>query len=47
MFAGAGSASIAELKRIGINRLSLGPGLLKASVTAMRRVAIGLRDEHS
>jgi 2-methylisocitrate lyase-like PEP mutase family enzyme len=33
-----------ELERAGISRLSLGPGLLKASLTAMRDVVETLRD---
>ncbi|MDH3744420.1 MAG: isocitrate lyase/phosphoenolpyruvate mutase family protein [Acidobacteriota bacterium] len=40
----ASTPSIAELEQSGIARLSLGPGLLKAALTAMREVASGLQD---
>jgi 2-methylisocitrate lyase-like PEP mutase family enzyme len=42
VYATAGTPSIADLQAAGINRLSLGPGLLKASLTTMKRVAEGL-----
>jgi 2-methylisocitrate lyase-like PEP mutase family enzyme len=32
-----------ELEAAGISRLSLGPGLIKASVTAMKNVALALK----
>lgn len=43
-YARAGTAPMRELERAGISRLSLGPGLLKASLTAMRDVVETLRD---
>lgn len=42
VYAAADAPSIAELQAAGINRLSLGPGLLKASLTTMKQVAEGL-----
>jgi 2-methylisocitrate lyase-like PEP mutase family enzyme len=42
VYASASTASMRELEAAGISRLSLGPGLLKASLTEMRRVALGL-----
>jgi len=38
------AASMKELEAIGISRLSLGPGLIRASLTTMRNVAQGLLD---
>ena len=43
VYARKGAASMAELEEIGISRLSLGPGLLKTSLTAMKKVAEGLK----
>jgi 2-methylisocitrate lyase-like PEP mutase family enzyme len=43
VYANKDAASIRELESAGINRLSLGPGLIKASLTAMRDVAEGLK----
>jgi 2-methylisocitrate lyase-like PEP mutase family enzyme len=42
VYASASTAPMRELEAAGISRLSLGPGLLKASLTEMRRVAQGL-----
>jgi 2-methylisocitrate lyase-like PEP mutase family enzyme len=38
---------VAELKAIGVRRLSLGSGLLRAALTTMRKVAVALRDTGS
>lgn len=38
------AASMKELEAIGVSRLNLGPGLLKASLTKMRNVAQELLD---
>jgi len=38
------AASMKELEAIGISRLSLGPGLIRASLTTMRKVAQELLD---
>jgi len=43
VYASARAPSLADLEAAGITRLSLGPGLLKASLTTMKRVAEGLR----
>lgn len=40
----AGTAPMKELEAIGIARLSLGPGLIKASLTVMRQIASNLRE---
>jgi len=42
VYASASAPSIAELEAAGIARLSLGPGLFKASLTAMKQVAEAL-----
>jgi 2-methylisocitrate lyase-like PEP mutase family enzyme len=42
VFATADTPPLAELEAAGITRLSLGPGLLKASLTTMKTVAEGL-----
>jgi len=39
VFAAAGVAPLRDLEAAGIRRVSLGPGLLKASLTTMKRVA--------
>lgn len=44
VYASASTAPMRELEAAGINRLSLGPGFLKAGLTAMKRVAQGLLD---
>jgi 2-methylisocitrate lyase-like PEP mutase family enzyme len=46
-FASAGAASPRELEAIGVARLSVGPGLLRASATAMKAAARGLLEEGS
>lgn len=43
VYARKGAASMRELEEIGISRLSLGPGLLKTSLTAMKKVAEALK----
>ena len=47
VYASASTASMAELEAIGISRLSLGPGFLKASLTAMKKVALELKNYSS
>lgn len=42
VYASAAAPSIQELEAIGVRRLSLGPGFLKASLTTMRDVARSL-----
>jgi 2-methylisocitrate lyase-like PEP mutase family enzyme len=44
VYAPASSASMQDLEAAGISRLSLGPGLIKASVTAMKNVALALKN---
>jgi 2-methylisocitrate lyase-like PEP mutase family enzyme len=44
VYATESTAPMRELEAIGISRLSLGPNLLKASLTKMRRVAIELQN---
>jgi len=44
VYANRNAASMKELEALGINRLSLGPGLIKACLTTMRDVALGLKD---
>lgn len=43
VYARKGVPPMRELEEIGVRRLSLGPGLLKTSLTAMKRVAEELR----
>ncbi len=43
VYAAASAAPMGELEAAGIRRLSLGPGLLKASLTAMKQVAEEVR----
>lgn len=43
VYASPGTPSVPDLEAAGIARLSLGPGLLKASLSAMKRVAEELR----
>lgn len=43
VYARQGVISMAELKEIGVRRLSLGPNLLRASLEAMRKVAMNLQ----
>jgi len=47
VFASARTASLAELRAIGISRVSLGPGLLKTSLAAVKRAVIALPGEGS
>ena len=47
VYASASTASMPELEAIRISRLSLGPGFLKASLTAMKRVALELKNYSS
>jgi 2-methylisocitrate lyase-like PEP mutase family enzyme len=42
VFASATAAPMRELERIGVQRLSLGPGLMRASFATMKAVAKGL-----
>jgi 2-methylisocitrate lyase-like PEP mutase family enzyme len=44
VYATKSTAPMTELEAAGISRLSLGPGLLKASLTTMKKVALALRD---
>lgn len=44
VFASADTAPLRQLEAAGINRVSIGPGLFRASLTAMREVAVQLRD---
>lgn len=44
VYASASTAPMHELEDIGISRLSLGPGFLKASLTTMKKVAIELQN---
>ena len=44
VYASKAAASMKELEAIGISRLSLGPGLIRASLTTMRNVAQELLD---
>jgi 2-methylisocitrate lyase-like PEP mutase family enzyme len=46
-YAHAGTAPVAELRAAGIARLSVGPGLLKSALAAMRHAATWLRDRGS
>jgi 2-methylisocitrate lyase-like PEP mutase family enzyme len=46
-FASAQAATPRELEAIGVARLSVGPGLLRAGATAVERAARQLRDEGS
>ena len=43
-YASAHASPMSELERAGVSRVSLGPGLIKASLTAMRKVVETLRD---
>jgi 2-methylisocitrate lyase-like PEP mutase family enzyme len=43
VYATKGTAPARELETIGISRLSVGPGLLQAGLTAMRQAALELR----
>lgn len=43
VYASKSAASMKELEAAGISRLSLGPGLIKASLTAMKKVAMDLK----
>ncbi|MCZ6833580.1 MAG: isocitrate lyase/phosphoenolpyruvate mutase family protein [Acidobacteria bacterium] len=45
IYARQGAASMSDLEAVGVRRLSLGPNLLRASVQAMRQVAIQLRGQ--
>lgn len=44
VYASPAAPSMQELERAGISRLSLGPGLLKASLATMKAVALGLKN---
>ena len=33
-----------QLEAIGVSRLSLGPGLIKAALTTMKKIALGLKN---
>lgn len=44
VYANAKAAPMRELEKAGISRLSLGPGVFRASMTAMRDVAVGLQN---
>ena len=45
ILAGAGSPSVAELKRAGVRRISLGSGPMRAGLGALRRVAEELKKQ--
>ena len=47
VLAGASTAPMQELESLGISRLSLGPGLIRASLTAMKKVAVELQETGS
>jgi 2-methylisocitrate lyase-like PEP mutase family enzyme len=47
VYAGPSTAAMRDLEAAGVSRLSVGPGLLRASVTAMKRIAEDLRDHGS
>lgn len=44
IFATAATASMKELEALGVSRLSLGPGLIKAALTTMKKIALGLKN---
>lgn len=44
VYASASAASMRELEAAGISRLSLGPGLIKASLTVMKKIALELQN---
>jgi len=44
VYASAAAAPMRELEALGVGRLSLGPGMIRTSVTAMKRVAERLLD---
>ncbi len=44
VYAASSTPSMRELESAGIARLSLGPGLIKASLTTMRRIALDLKN---
>jgi 2-methylisocitrate lyase-like PEP mutase family enzyme len=44
VYASSKTAPMRDLEALGINRLSLGPGFLKAALTAMKNVALNLKD---
>ena len=44
VYASASTAPMRELEAAGISRLSLGPGLIKASLTTMKNIAIELQN---
>lgn len=44
VYGSVSAPSMRELEAAGIARLSVGPGLIKASLTTMRRVALALRE---
>jgi 2-methylisocitrate lyase-like PEP mutase family enzyme len=44
VYASASAASMRELEDAGISRLSLGPGLIKASLTVMKKIALELQN---
>ncbi len=47
VLAGAGSPDVATLFRLGVARVSTGPGLMRTALTAARRAAEELRDHGS
>jgi 2-methylisocitrate lyase-like PEP mutase family enzyme len=47
VYASASTAPMRDLQALGINRLSVGPGLLKAALTTMKKVALDLKDHGS
>lgn len=44
VYAMASTPPMRELEKMGISRLSLGPGLIKASLTTMKRIAMELQN---
>ncbi|MGZ4730765.1 MAG: isocitrate lyase/phosphoenolpyruvate mutase family protein, partial [Terriglobales bacterium] len=45
ILAGAGAPSVAELKRAGVRRISLGSGPMRAGLGALRRLAQELKKQ--
>jgi 2-methylisocitrate lyase-like PEP mutase family enzyme len=45
ILAGAGTPSIPELERLGVARVSVGSGAMRATLGLLRRIAVELRDQ--